>query len=66
MNAEELRKLFSNINTWKRNGERAPHKPLLILYALGRLDRKEPRLVSYAEVKEKLKHLLSRIWPTAS
>jgi putative restriction endonuclease len=63
MNAEELRKLFSNINTWKRNGERAPHKPLLILYALGRLDRKEPRLVSYAEVKEKLKHLLSEFGP---
>lgn len=63
MNAEELRKLFSNINTWKRNGERAPHKPLLILYALGRLDRKEPRLVSYAQVKENLKHLLAEFGP---
>lgn len=57
MNAEELKNLFSNINTWKRNGERAPHKPLLILSALGRLDRKEPRRVLFAEVKENLKHL---------
>ncbi|KJS17991.1 MAG: restriction endonuclease [Peptococcaceae bacterium BRH_c4b] len=63
MKADELKQFFSNISTWKRNGERAPHKPLILLYALGRLDRKEPRLVSYKDVKEKLKHLLVEFGP---
>ena len=26
---------FDNLNVWKRGDERAPHKPLLVLYALG-------------------------------
>lgn len=63
MKADELKNIFSNIITWKRNGERAPHKPLLLLYALGRLDRKEPRLFSYKDVKENLKHLLVEFGP---
>ncbi len=63
MKAEELKHIFSNIITWKRNGERAPHKPLLLLYALSRLDRNEPRLVSYEAVKENLKHLLVEFGP---
>lgn len=28
--------LFEQLTTWGRGGERAPHKPLLVLYALGR------------------------------
>lgn len=63
MTAEELKNLFSKINTWKRSGERAPHKPLLLLYALGRLDRSEPRLISYAEAKERLNRLLVEFGP---
>lgn len=35
MNADDLKARISNLNIWKKNGERAPHKPLLILYALG-------------------------------
>ena len=31
-----------SLNLWKRHGERAPHKPLLILLAVGRLQRGEP------------------------
>jgi putative restriction endonuclease len=26
---------FDALNVWSRGGERAPHKPLLVLYALG-------------------------------
>ncbi|OPX87214.1 MAG: hypothetical protein A4E53_02592 [Pelotomaculum sp. PtaB.Bin104] len=63
MKAEELKNIFSNIVTWKRGGERAPHKPLLLLYALGRLVRKEPRFISYEDVKENLKHLLVEFGP---
>jgi hypothetical protein len=28
--------LFDRLNVWGRGGRRAPHKPLLVLYALGR------------------------------
>ncbi|MGI6616265.1 MAG: phosphorothioated DNA-binding restriction endonuclease [Dethiobacteria bacterium] len=52
-----------NIRTWQRNDVRAPHKPLLLLYALGRLARGEPRLVSYAEAKEDLRNLLVEFGP---
>ena len=33
----ELLRRIDRITVWKRGSERAPHKPLLILYALGRL-----------------------------
>lgn len=42
---------------------RAPHKPLLLLYALARLTRGEPRLVSYAEAEEDLRRLLIEFGP---
>lgn len=63
MTPEELKKVFSELNTWKHGGERAPHKPLLLLYALARIDRKEPRLNSYKEIKEELKNLLYEFGP---
>ncbi len=37
MQPEELKAKLSNLSIWKKNGQRAPHKPLLILYALGKL-----------------------------
>lgn len=30
---------FDAINVWKQGEQRAPHKPLLILYALGKWQR---------------------------
>ena len=60
---QELKKLVEQIRMWQRGGERAPHKPLLILYALGRLARGEPRLVSYDEVVDDLKRLLKEFGP---
>ena len=35
MNRDELLARFANLVTWQREGRRAPHKPLLILLALG-------------------------------
>jgi putative restriction endonuclease len=55
---QEILDRFSRITVWKRAGERAPHKPLLILYALARLQRGEPRLVSFEELDEPLRKLL--------
>jgi putative restriction endonuclease len=35
MNREQLLARFANLRTWQSEGEHAPHKPLLILLALG-------------------------------
>ncbi len=43
-----------------------PHKPLLLLVALGRVQRDEPRLVEFAEVELRLKELLLEFGPTNS
>lgn len=56
-------KLFDQISTWKRNDERAPHKPLLILWAIGRCLQGKERLVEYAVVHEALIALLDTFGP---
>lgn len=65
MTQDEFRKLLANLKTWKRSGQRAPHKPLLILLALGLgvqgIDRS--RLLNYRDIEEPLKDLLKRFGP---
>ena len=58
MSLQELLEKFAKIKVWKRGSQRAPHKPLLILYAVGCLLRQEPRLVSYEEVDQEIGKLL--------
>ncbi len=60
---QHLFQLFSKIRVWKRRDQRAPHKPLLILFMLGRVQRAEPRMVSYSEVVEPLQQLLDDFGP---
>jgi putative restriction endonuclease len=48
---------------WKKNGKRAPHKPLLLLLALGRVQRRERRLVAFSEIEGKLRGLLETYGP---
>jgi putative restriction endonuclease len=36
MTRDSVLHLFDKLNVWKRDDQRAPHKPLLVLYALGR------------------------------
>jgi hypothetical protein len=36
MTTETILSKFDDLNTWKQGDQRAPHKPLLVLYALGR------------------------------
>ncbi len=49
---------------WKRGGERAPHKPLLILFALSQCQRTNERFISYTEIDNKLRDLLIEFGPT--
>jgi putative restriction endonuclease len=63
MTPDEIRERFNSITVWKRGGERAPHKPLLALYAIGRVLRGEPPMVAYAEVDRELSKLLMEFGP---
>jgi putative restriction endonuclease len=58
--AERVRKL----KVWKRGGRYAPHKPLLLLLALGRVQRHKPRLVLFEEIEKSLGSLLEQFGPT--
>ena len=49
MDRETLLEKFTNLRQWNRGAERALHKPLLIIYALGKLLRGEGRLTPFAE-----------------
>jgi putative restriction endonuclease len=64
--ASTLDGLIANLTTtnqWKRGGERAPHKPLLLLLYLARIQRGEARLWRYAELEPKLTRLLKDYGP---
>ena len=63
MTREEIIKKFQNLNVWKRDGQRAAHKPLLVLYAIGKLLRGESRLTSYTDIETKLPALLREFGP---
>jgi putative restriction endonuclease len=52
------------LGVWRRDGQRAPHKPLLLLLALGRASRGADRLASFAELEEPLAELLRRYGPS--
>ena len=63
MNRAELLKRFSNVTVWKKGDKRAPHKPLLILYMLGRLQRGETGSVSFKEIDSEVGKLLDEFGP---
>jgi putative restriction endonuclease len=59
----EIKEKFDAITVWKRGGERAPHKPLLALYAIGRALRGERRMMEYAQVDRDLRKLVIEFCP---
>lgn len=63
MTSERFLYLLSRLQVWSRAGERAPHKPLLILLAMGNLCRGEPRLLPYRDMAVRLRDLLVRFGP---
>lgn len=51
------------IRQWTKNGNRAPHKPLLLLYALGRFQRDGGTPIRFEEARADLDRLLSEFGP---
>ena len=61
--ANDIFRRFSKLTQWNRNGSRAPHKPLLALWAIGRCLAGEARLASFEVVDRELADLLKRFAP---
>ena len=57
MNNDDVLKQFDRLNIWKQGDQRAPHKPLLVLYALGRWQQGQTE-VSFRTVEKDLTGLL--------
>lgn len=60
MTPSEFLRHVEQLNTHRHRGRRAPHKPLLLLFALGRVLRDRGRLVGYAEVDRRVGDLMRR------
>ena len=55
---------IDKLNVWKRGNERAPHKPLLLLLVLARLQRGESRIAHYErDIRGQLRKLLVDFGP---
>jgi putative restriction endonuclease len=63
VNTSELKHRIENISIWKKGDQRAPHKPLLILYTLAQIKSNKSRYIPYKIVKEKLIGLLMEFGP---
>ena len=63
MTLSEFVQRLSKLRVWKEGGKRAPHKPLLLLLAMGRAVRGEERLVPFSEIEEPLTGLLRHFGP---
>lgn len=54
MTRDEWLARVGGIRRWARGGERAPHKPLLLLYVLGRLQRTGSSVTRYVDAEDDL------------
>lgn len=53
----------ARLRQWTRSGARAPHKPLLFLYALSRFQQDADDELRYSTVEQDLRRLLAEYGP---
>lgn len=66
MTADEVIRAFDGIRRAQSDGRYAPHKPLMILLALARVQHGEPRMTPLVAVEGRLKSLLAEFGPSGS
>ena len=66
MDRETTIRKFESLRIGQSGGKAAPHKPLLILYAIGALLKDKRRLLPYSEIDERLGYLLSEFGSESS
>jgi predicted restriction endonuclease len=54
---------FSELGVWERAGVRAPYKPLLLLHALARYQAGGERLISFADLDERMQGIFRAFGP---
>jgi putative restriction endonuclease len=62
MDGGSILKRFDELSIWKQGDRRAPHKPLLVLYALGRWQGGQ-KAMTFVEAGPELKNLLREFGP---
>jgi putative restriction endonuclease len=63
MTRKSVLHLFDKLNVWSQGDQRAPHKPLLVLYALGQWSRGETANIPFKQVNAALTVLLKEFGP---
>lgn len=63
MNKVDLLNKITTLTLWKKGDQRAPHKPLLLLFALANLQINGTSKLTFQEVKEPLTKLLKDFGP---
>jgi len=63
MTKQQLLETIANLRIWKQGDKRAPHKPLLLLIALSRIQQNKQRLVLFSEIEKPLTELLTEFGP---
>lgn len=66
MTRTQVLQIFDRIRVWQQGDKRAPHKPLLILHALGRLQREEAPVVEFSQIDALLKALIDEFGPSGA
>lgn len=60
MSAEDVQKRLTAIRRWSEGGERAAHKPMLLLLVLARLQRREAPVIDYANDEMLFRELMGQ------
>ncbi len=63
MDRQDVLDQFRQLRIWSQGGKRAPHKPLLVLYALGRVLADKERLIAFKDLEPDLRDLLRDFGP---
>lgn len=65
-NVSDVLAVFESIRRAQRQGVYAPHKPLLILLSLARVQHGNQRLTDFSQIEGQLKSLLASFGPTSA